>query len=327
MANVPRTGLARQAEYGTAVTDFTPVKLNDIGSTELTINKIENDELFGGLDTFAPENGLREAAISFGGRSYSGAIGYFLNMIAGDPVTTGTAPNFTHTFVPSDTLPPAYTIGMAEPNGHDAYFRDVRASSLTLSQEEGDVLTFSIDGIASDRVMTPITVENTGLENRAFRYSDFTAFVKVGVGTSAQYLNFKSLSITIENPVSNIFTLNGEDTAITQEFTGRRGVTFDATLRFEAGDEQFLDAYEDNLPVELILEWAIDTNTSLMLTVPNARILTHDWTRGFDETVEEVSGAAYFDSDLDGSIELVLKNQTESYDVVVAPPGEGEGGT
>lgn len=306
MANVSRTGLARQAAYGTAVTSFTPVKLTDIGSTELEIAKIENDEIFGGLDTFAPENGLRSASISFSGRAYPDALGYFLNMIAGTPVTVPAGLGFEHTFVPSDALPPRYTIGMDEPNGIDAYFRDVLLSNFTLSQEVGDVLTFSIDGIASQRVVTPVTVGATGLETRAFRYSDFTAEVD-----ESEYVNFKSVSISVDNPVENIFTLNGEDVAITQEYTGRRSVTIDGTLRFENDAESLRAEFETNAVVDLLFEWEIDAVRSLQVHLPNVRILSHEWSRGFDETTLDISGAAYFDEDLTGSIEFVLVNGIE----------------
>lgn len=307
MANVARTGLGKQTAFGTANTTFIPVKLTDIGNTELSISKIENDEIFGGLDTFAPENGLREAAISISGRAYPGALGYFLQMIAGNPVTTGSDP-YEHVFTPSDTLPPAYTIGMDEPNGIDAYFSDVRASSLTLSQEVGDVLTFSLDGIASDRTVAAVTVGATGLETRAFRYSDFTAELN-----SSAYVNFKSLSLTIENPVSNIFTLNGASTAITQEFTGRRSVTLEGELRFAGDANSLRSEFETNAVIALEFQWAIDAETALTIVIPNLRILSHDWTRGFDETTLSISGAAYYDATLEGSVEITLENDVATY--------------
>jgi hypothetical protein len=308
MANIPATGLAKQTAFGTPNTTFTPVKFTDIGNTELSINKIENDELFGGLDTFAPENGTREAGVSVSGRAYPGAIGYFLTMIAGAPTTTGSAPNYTHVYKPTDNLPPAYTIGLDEPNGIDAYFTDVRASNLTISQEVGDVATFSLDGIASNRVATAVTVGTSGLETRAFRFSDFTATVN-----SSAYVNFKSLSLSIENPVSNIFVLDGNSTAVTQEYTGRRSVTFDATLRFENDANSLRAAFEGNTLVTIDFEWEIDANTSLVITVPNARILTHEWTRGFDETTVSITGSAYYDGTLAGSLSFTLKNQVASY--------------
>jgi hypothetical protein len=309
MANVAKTGIAKQSGFGTANTTFTPVKLTDIGSTELTINKIENDELFGGLDTFAPETGLREAAVGVSGRAYPAVIGHFLQMIAGAPTTDGAAdPVFSHVFKPGDTVPPPYTIGFDEPNGIDGYFTDVRASSMTIEQESGDVLKFSLDGIASDRVTAAVTVGAVGLETRAFRYSDFTAEID-----TAEFLNFKSLSITIDNPISNIFTLDGEDTAITQEFTGRRSVTLDAQLRFAGDATSFRAEFEDNDSIALVFEWAIDAANSLTIEIPNLKILSHNWSRGFDETTLDISGSAYFDETLTGSIQFTLVNGTAAY--------------
>lgn len=313
MANIPRVGIAKQVSFGTANTTFTAVKLTDIGTSELTVNRIENDELFGGIDSNAPMVGTQEAAVSVSGIAYPSALGYFLNMIAGAPTTTGSSPDYTHVFKPSDTLAPAYTVGFDEDSGIDTYFRDFRASSLTIEQAVNDVARFSLDGIASTRVATSVTVGTSGVETAPFTFTQFGATLTIGSGDPTVYTNFKDVSVTIDNPVSNIFVLNGQTTAVTQEFTGRRGVSFDANLRFDSDSNSLRAPFESNAQVSLELEWEINADVSLLIKLPNLRIEAHDWTRGYDETTLPISGNAYYDVTDASSVVITLKNGTASY--------------
>lgn len=315
MANTATLGIARQSGFGTANTTFTPIKIFDSVSPTLNINKIENAEMFGGLDTFAPEDGTRDAAISVEGNVYPQAIGYFLHMIAGNPTTTG-ATNYTHVYLPSESVPPRYTFGLDEPGGIDSYFKDVLLSSLSISQDVGDIAKFSAAGIASDQTIAAVTVDTAGVETRPFRFTDFTASLKIGEGSATAYTTFKNFTVSIDNPVSNIYSLAGATAASaqTQEFTGRRTVNFDGTLYFTNAQATALrGAFAANTNVELDLVWTVDVNTGLTISMPQMRVLDLAWTRGFGETELTFSGQAYYDATLEGSVEFTLLNQKASY--------------
>lgn len=305
MANIPSVGIGKQSQFGTKAATLTPFKATSV-DPGISFNRIENDEMFGGIDQFAPINGTVESSFSASGRAYPGMIGHFLQMVSGAPVTTGSS-DYTHVFAPKDTLPPRYTIGLKEDNGISTKIVDFMVSSFSLNQELGNVLTFDVDGIGTQRLVEAVAISGSPETGRAFQFDDFTAEID-----SVANVNFKTLNITVSNPTSNIFTLNGNEYAAAQEFTGRRTVEVSGTMRFVNDGASLRSAFEGNTSMELVLAWTIDQDTSLEVVIPDFRISDHNWTRGFAETEVDFSGAGYTDG-VDGAIKFTLKNQTATY--------------
>lgn len=305
MANIPSIGWGKQAGFGTAASTLNAVKLTDV-DPQLDIERIENDEIFGSLDTFAPEQGTKTASVTLGGRAYAAMLGNVLQMAAGNPTTTGASAPYTHAFAPGQTLPPRYTIGLSETNGISTKVIDTLASSLTLTQDMGDVLKWSLDCIGTNRVAGAVTVTGTPAAGRAFRFDDFSATVDATAD-----LNFKNLTITLNNPVSNIFTLNGTNSAAAQEYTGRRSVEVSGTLRFTNDTASYRAKFEANTSMALVLTWAAGDD-ELEVTIPDFRITEHSWNRGFDETEVDFSGAGYTDGSTP-AITFNLDNSVASY--------------
>ena len=315
MANLATLGIAKQGEFGTAITDnWTPVKIMENVSLSLDIDRIENNEMFGGVDPYVSEMGTRAAAVSVEGWAYPLIIGHFLQLIGGAPTTTGTAPNFEHTYTPGNNINPIYTFGFDETNGLDSYFQDVAADNLTLTQEVGQPLTYSLSAIATDQVFGALTIETTGVETRPFRFTDFTASVKVGTEDASDYKGFKNVSLSISSPIENIFTLDGNRTAYVQEFTGQREITLDGTLYFSNSEATELkNAFVANTNVAVVLKWAITDGAELEITIPSLRVLAHDWTRGRNETELTISGQAFYNAGDARAIRAVLKNTQATY--------------
>lgn len=315
MANLATLGIAKQAEFGTAVTnDWTPVKILENLTAGIDIERVENTEMYGGTDPYVSEQSTRSAALSVEGWAYPLVLGHFLQMIAGAPTTTGEASPYTHTYKPTNATNPIYTFGFDQTQGIESYLLDVAADNLTFNQEVGQPLTYSLSGIATDQVPDSVTVDTTGVETRPFRFTDFSASVKVGSEAAADYKGFKSVSLSLGSPVENIFTLNGESTAYVQEFTSQREITFDGTLYFATSEATELDtAFRNNTKVELILKWEITDGAELIVTIPNFRVLDHDWSYGRGETELTVSGQAFYDADITGSATIVLQNTQATY--------------
>lgn len=304
-SNLPSVGLGKQSAFGTAAASLAPLKVTAV-DPQLVINRVENDELFGSISKFAPEQGTMESTISAEGRAYPVSIGHLLQMIAGAPTTTSDDDVYTHVFKPSDVLPPRYTVGLSETNGISTKVLDVLASSLELTQEVGDVLKWSLDGIGTDRTTGTVTISGSPETGRAFRFDDLTATVNADT-----VVNFKSLTITVSNPVSNIFTLNGTNSAAAQEFTGRRDVEVSGTLRFVNDAASYRSQFENNTSMALSLAWDIDVDTSLTIDIPDFRIDQHNWSRGFEETEVDFSGGGYVTPT--GAIIFTLSNTQTSY--------------
>lgn len=262
--------------------------------------------MFGSISRFAPEQGTKESSISAEGRCYPTSVGHLLQMIGGAPATTGASAPYTHVFTPADTLPPRYTVGLSETNGISTKILDAMASSLEFNQEVGDVLKWSLDGIGTDRTTGTVTVTGSPEASRAFRFDDLTAVV-----AGDTVVNFKSLTINVSNPVSNIFTLNGTNSAAAQEFTGRRDVKVSGTMRFVNDGTSYRTQFENNTSMTLELTWAIDADTSLNIELPDFRIDEHSWSRGFDETEVDFSGGGYISGGF--AIKFTLKNSQATY--------------
>jgi hypothetical protein len=307
MANNPTVGIGKQSAFGAAATTLSAIKVTSVDPT-LDIERIDNDEMFGELEQFAPEQGIKQAGISLDGRAYPGMMGHILQMVAGTPATTGSQAPYTHEFTPSDTLPPRYTIGLDESStGISTKILDALASSFTLTQDMGAPLTWSLEAIATDREAGSVTVTGT-VETRAFRFDDLTVTVDSGA-----VVNFKTLNLTVSNPVENIFTLNGTNEAAAQEFTGRRTIELSGTLRFTNDAASYRAEFEANTSMDLELAWEIDANTSLTIHIPDFRISDHNWSRGFDSTEVDFSGSGYFDSTSGYAIQFTLVNDTATY--------------
>lgn len=307
MANITSVGLGKQSAFGAAASTLTAINVTSV-DRNLDIERIENDEMFGELDTFAPEQGIKQANVSLAGRAYPSMMGHILQMAAGAPSTTGSDP-YEHEFTPSDTLPPRYTVGISETNGISAKVIDALVSSFTLTQDMGGVLQWSLDAIASDRVAGAVTLDGTPETGRAFRFDDLTVTVDSGA-----VVNFKTLNLTVSNPVSNIFTLNGTNTAAAQEYTGHRTVELSGTLRFTNDAASYRAEFEANTALDLELAWEIDAEASLTIHIPNFRLNTDpNPTRGFAETEVDFAGTGYFDSTAGYSVKFTLVNDTASY--------------
>lgn len=307
MANIPAFGLGKQSSFGTAASTLNAFKPTQFDGS-LDIERIDNEEMFGQLDTFAADQGIVQASVSVSGYAYPTLIGHVLQMAAGAPTTSGVSAPYTHVFKPGNSVPPGYTIGTDEPNGIDVKFLDVRVSDFTLTQDIGAPLMWSIDAISTERVEGAVTISGSPESGRPFRFDDLTVTID-----SSSVANFKNLSISISNPIENIFTLNGENTASAQEFTGRRAIEISGTLRFTNDAASYRDEFETNTSMDWELEWALDSDTTLTIHLPDVRIVTHNWNRGFDETVVDFTATAHYSTSDAYAISFTLDNANATY--------------
>lgn len=303
MANIPTVGLAKQTGFGTNNTSFKPIKVQAINSDDLTFDYITNDSLYGTIDGYPDEIGRRNAQVGFNHYVQPESIGYFLQMLAGDPTTTGAGP-YQHVFTPGSTLPNPFTVGIDAKD--PMTFSDVLPTSFSLSQDLGGFLQLAFTGMSSDRTSGAITISGSPESSRPYKFKDFSATV-----AGASDLNFKTLKIDVTNPVSNVHTLNGASTAVSQEYTGKRTVAVSGTIRFVSDAASYRSLFEGYTSTSLQFVWTIDASTSLTIDIPDFRFTSHSVTKGFNETEVNFAGTAFYDGTK--VIEFTLSNSLATY--------------
>ncbi|MEM4709849.1 MAG: phage tail tube protein [Candidatus Diapherotrites archaeon] len=299
-----KIGIAKNASFGSRNTNVTPFKATEYDYS-LEVQNVEDGEMFGIVDMYESVTGNRSASANVKLRAYPLVLGEFITAALGNPVTTGTSPNFTHTFTTSTNLPPAYTLAM-EDNDNSAYWVDnCRLTQLSFEQTQGNPLYVSANFVATDR-QPGANVTSTTLESGSFLWKHLV----VNVNGTPNNL-FKTLTVNINNPIENDFALNGTDTADFQEFTGMRTITLEGTLRFTTDTVSYRSDYEQGASLDVDLLWQIDPNTSLRLLMPKMKVVSHSWSKGPGIVDVTFSANAYFANTF--TLQAVLKNSKSSY--------------
>ena len=298
-----RGGIGKQSAWGTPATTLTGIKLESYGAFDLNIEQIESSEMFGTIDKWDTINGNESTQGSIAGRVYPGVIGHVITSALGVPTTSGSS-DYVHTFTPSD-MPPVYTLGFAE--DHDAAFSvsDARCTSFKLTQDLSQPLKFSADYIAAIKTYESVTVPST-VESTPLTFKQFSADIN-----SVETATLRGLNITVQNPIENVFQLDGTVNPVTQEYTGMRSVTLDGTLRFTSLADSMAALFSGGTYVPMEFTWEADANTSLVVTLPRVKLVSHGISKGAG--IVEVSFSAEAFTDGTKSIEIVLSNSVDSY--------------
>ena len=191
-------------------------------------------------------------------------VGHWLKGLLGAPVTTGTDPDYVHTFHSGAASLPSLSleIGMPEvPSFAMVAGVAVDKVSLKMATSGNASATFSLIGQGETR--TTSTAGGTPTTATYTRFSQFQGSVKKA-GTALG--NVVSADIAYANNLDAVRVIR-DDGKIEGCDPGKAAFTGSIVVRF--ADTALLTAASNGTPIDLEFSYAIDANTSLVIQAPN----------------------------------------------------------
>ncbi len=264
--NLGYAGLGKETTPGTAVAPTMFFRLQEVPQVRAVASFAEVPALDAlGVPIVVPTQRHAEADLSV--VVTPRAIGALLAALLGAPATTGTSPNFTHTFTPKTSYP-SYTL---EVQDGVAVHRAVGAqvTELTFRHSADGYLQAQARLVGLDRTTTGTPATPT-YESQVFSVGQ----VAVSVGGSPVTARATNVEATISVPKDPFQALNQiPANAVypqgTAEVTARVELLFDST-----GDANRLADFLAATTRSVSLAWTIDANTSL--TIAFDAYLTED---------------------------------------------------
>jgi len=189
-------------------------------------------------------------------------MGHWLRLLLGDPVTTGSAGAYTHTYTSGGwTLPSmACEIGFPEVP-HFPMVGGVMANSLALSMSESGNANATLNLIARNEVPATVSVDETPSEMDLDRFVQFQGAIKQGGSALADIVSGDLTYSNNLDPVRNVGSgglISGADPA-KASCTGNLQARFSSTA--------LLTLATANTPVELEYSYTISATKKLVVTV------------------------------------------------------------
>jgi hypothetical protein len=237
-------------------------------------------------------------------------VGFWMKMLFGLPATTGSAPNYTHTFKSDSATIPFFSVEVGYPDV-PSYVRlaGCKAGQLSVSAQPTDRPQASVTllGKSASRHATSgggTAVLPTGYE----QFNNFQASLTRN-GSALGYVT--GVTFTYNNnlePVRDIGSGNDIREALEQDsqITG--------TLNLRLSETTLLSDSEGTTPLELALTWQISATKSIAFRMPRVflprRKAQVQGRSGVDVTFD-LRGS--YDTTALCAMEVVLKNQTATY--------------
>ncbi|MBI1366879.1 MAG: hypothetical protein GC153_13100 [Alphaproteobacteria bacterium] len=234
-------------------------------------------------------------------------FGFILTGLLGDPTTTGTT-DYTHTFDDGATSLPDYAIEVADKTpGVYRMHNMCMFNTLNITQQpKGGPAMFTADILAQGSTKGSSTSGGTPVEQTFDRFSNFQGTLKIGGSAAA---NILSADISYNNNLTGEWDV-GSTGELSEILLGQPTLSGKLSTRF--ANSTLLDDALAGTRIAIELAWAIDSNTSLTLTIPQAKLavpkpsISGPGGYGLDFTWN----AEYNDADSCG-FEAVLKNDLD----------------
>ncbi len=253
--NFGYVGVGKEATRGTAVAPNTFFRANRPVSPALRQEMVEVPDIAAyGVADLVPT--ARHVEGDLGVVATPNAIGTLFTALLGDPTTTGTSPNFTHTFTPRTTTP-TYTI---EAQSGVGIFRVPGAvvGELEFSHAANGLLEATARYMGRDKVIHD-TAATPSVEALVF----LPTHLSLSVDGGALQAYGEDLRLRLSYPKEVVFTF-GSATPYDILPTGEGDVTLEVTVVFETtSGANWLNRYTAGTSVPVSLTWARDANTSL----------------------------------------------------------------
>jgi len=256
--NFGYVGLGKETTRGTAVAPNIFFRATRPVSPTLRVEQAEVPDIATyGAGDFIPT--ARHVEGDLGVVVTPNAIGALLAALLGAPATTGTAPNYTHTYTPKTTIP-TYTV---EAQSGVGIFRAPGAvmGELEFSHAANGILEATARYMARDK-----TVQGTP----ATPTVETVVFTPTQVSLSVDGNNLHALSedlrLRLSYPKEVVQTF-GSPTPYDILPTGEGDITLEVTVVFDpTAGANWLNRYTAGTSVPVSVGWTRDTNTSLTVT-------------------------------------------------------------
>ena len=188
-------------------------------------------------------------------------IGHWLKMLFGVPTTTGTSPNFTHTFNSGATALPSASIEVGYPEVPSfAMNRGTVANTFDVELRRSGLLTAQVGLVTQGEGRTTTTGAGTPTAIALQRFGSFNAAIKRNTVTLA---NIVSGRLTYSNGVERVETIRS-DGLIDGADPTIASLKGNITSRF--ADTTLLDQAIAGTDCALEFSWTINANLSLTWT-------------------------------------------------------------
>jgi hypothetical protein len=254
-------GLGKESAYGTPVAPAVYAALTK--PAKLTVNvplaDVANVNTYGPLATVP---GIRWADFSAEATVTPNFLGAALSALMGSPSSTGTAPNFVHTFTPKLVVP---SFTAEHDDGVDTFrTQGVKISELAFTHSPEGFLKLVVTGMGQDRVGGAAYVAPT-LESEFFFQRHLTITLNA-VALSADVEDF-SLNLKMGKEALKGF---GSQTISLVEIDGTAEATAQFTLRFSsARDAARYADYTAATARAASFDWLLNANREFKVDFAN----------------------------------------------------------
>lgn len=255
-----QVALAFESTYGTA--PVSGYSLMPFASATLAMSQplIDNELLGYGRDPLAPQ---RDAVTADGNAVVpidSDGIGYWLKLLFGQPVTTGTTPK-THTFNSGSWTLPSASIEIGNPEVPEfRMYSGVMADTLDFTMQRSGLLQATIGLIAQGEVANTATQAGTPAAIALQRFGHFNGSIK---RNTVLLGNIVSGEVNYSNNLDRVETIRS-DGKIDGLMTGMASLKGKMVTRF--ADTVLKTQALNGQACDLEFNWTIGANASLKLT-------------------------------------------------------------
>jgi hypothetical protein len=250
-------------------------------------------------------------------------IGYYLMGVLGSVSTTGTMPNFVHTFKPGNSLP-YYTLwrNVGGATGIIEKFTDCQFGSGTFSAEAGAPLTaaMGVTGITPDRLTVAPTLPTMD-SDAVFNFNNAAVALGGGVGTPTATRLIRSFEFSVEN---NLTRQQTDDVIPYDISPGQREISLGFDMLFESLDEYNKFHYGGAAGVAVSsnifttnakFTFTIDANTEISFEFPSIAYeeFPIEPDPGGDPIVVSARAVAQKATGVTDLVTVVLKNSVTAY--------------
>jgi hypothetical protein len=297
-------GLAVETVFGTAVTTPVVYVPYDSIKVEDDIKKIHDEGRRANLTkVFNSYDATRHGKVEFGGHAYPELLGYFFRAILGAATVVGASAPYTHTFKVVNALAPSWTLSDNNTISQRNYPGAVMSELDLKFDAESDLkytVKYQSKSSASTTTKTP-----------AFAFTDpfmGTALTLTLNGTANT--NLMGGDLKFKRDVKMLFTASGSPDP-SKASSGR--ISVEGKLTFDIEDESEWTLFSTSVEPIVVLTFAKDVSTSLVITLSKVDIKKAHIDRSQEYLRVDMEIEGLYNTTDSGNVAVVLKNSIAAY--------------
>jgi hypothetical protein len=301
-------GLGKESTWGTGVVPTVWVPATESLSADFP--ELEVDVPYGGRNAPRSDRGRPSFSGSISGiLAKQELLGHFFTAALGDPTTTGTSPDFVHTFSPRET-PVSSTVGttpysaQVTRGGKTTRWLGGQLNEFTLNAPADGRVTLDTDWVFKNWDNTQSAATPTLETNKTFMHRN-----AAHLRASTPYLDIKSLTLNYTNNMDMDMTQDGTD-ELRATYIGTSRLTVDMTLIF--ANANLFDDFLAETDSAFTFGWELNATTYLKFIIPTLSVKDYQDPLSGRGILEASVQAAAEDAG-SGLFTVELANTTETY--------------